>query len=81
LLGERDIEKKLLDLPIPTYDSDNLAHEALARLGEQAHQQAQIAVGLTDFPVSGSLARQRGFIRESLATTISEVDDIVRKIL
>lgn len=81
LLGERDIEKKLLDLPIPTYDAAIKEHRKIAELGETARQAAADLVKSQSFPAAGSLARQRGFLRQNLKSTLAEIDQLVRKIL
>ncbi|HEV2498283.1 MAG TPA: N-6 DNA methylase [Terriglobia bacterium] len=81
LLGERDIHKKLLDLPIPTFNPDNQAHPQLAELGGRARQEAVRAIKAPDFPARSSLARQRAFIRKKLANTLGEIDKTVRKML
>ena len=82
LLGERDIEKKLLDVPIPLFDSGNVAHRNLSELGCEAHSRAQAAV-ITDhnFPAATSLARQRAYIRTALEDTLAEIDDLVKSLL
>ena len=38
LLGERDVHKKLLELPIPTYNAAVQVHRELAELGHTARQ-------------------------------------------
>lgn len=81
LLGERDIEKKILDLPIPTYDHTIEKHRELALLGERAHRDAAALVASPSFPAASSLARQRAFIRQNLKSTLDEIDKIVRTIL
>jgi hypothetical protein len=81
LLGERDIEKKLLDLPIPTYDPDAPHHSDLARLGSEARQAANTAVKSPGFPSATTLARQRALVRKGLKDTLAEIDLLVRKIL
>jgi methylase of polypeptide subunit release factors len=81
LLGERHIEKKLLDLPIPVYDAKVSAHRKLAELGEKARRDAAAAVKSSGFPSATSLARQRAFVRQNLKATLGEIDRIVRTIL
>jgi hypothetical protein len=81
LLGERDIEKKLLDVPIPTFDSRIALHRKLSELGHDSHRQAQAVISDPDFPAGGSLARQRAYIRTAVDETLAEIDGLVRKLL
>lgn len=79
LLGERDIEKKVLDLPIPEYDSRATLHTKLAELGRTIHERA---TGLVKSrPLPASLATQRALIRESFQDDFQEVDKLVSKLL
>jgi hypothetical protein len=80
-LGERDIEKKLLDLAIPTYNAARPDHRKLAGLGERARQDAAGIVNSPDFPAATSLARQRALVRRSLKQTLADIDQLVRGIL
>ena len=81
LLGERDIHKKLLDLPIPLFDFQNAEHRKLSELGSAAHRQAATAIKDQNFPSGSSLARQRAFIRTALSETLAEIDALVRTLL
>jgi len=81
LLGERDIHKKLLDLPIPLFDAKIAAHRKLSKLGGEAHRQAQILVKDHNFPLDASLARQRAYIRTALEDTLAEIDGLVKSLL
>jgi hypothetical protein len=81
LLGERDIEKKLLDLPIPIYSATTRAHGALAQLGERAAAEAAALVSSPLFPARTSLARQRGFIRHGIAPILADIDKLVGELL
>ncbi len=74
LIGERDIHKKLLDLPIPLFDAKIAAHRKLAELGSEAHRQAQVLVKDHNFPMDTSLARQRAYIRTALEDTLGKID-------
>ncbi len=81
LLGERDIEKKLLDVPMPLYEPDNGVHQRLSELGSKAHKEAQTAIKDLSFPPATSLARQRAYIRTALGDTLSEIDELVKVLL
>ncbi len=81
LLGERDIEKKLLDVPIPTFNSKIALHSELSELGRQAHIQAQTTIHDLYFPAGASLARQRAYIRTALADSLAKIDVLVKKLL
>jgi methylase of polypeptide subunit release factors len=81
LLGERHIEKKLLDVPIPTFDHQIELHQKLSACGQEAHSQAQTAILDQQFPAGGSLARQRAFIRTALGDKLAEIDRLVRELL
>ena len=81
LLGERHIEKKLLDLPIPIYNPNAGEHRKLAEFGEQARREAAAIVKSPGFPAASSLARQRAFVRQNLKGTLAEIDRLVRGIL
>ena len=78
LMGERDIHKKALDLPIPRY-KDEARHRDLAALGAKARAQAAQAVTAAAFP--SSLAQRRGWLREQLAELLADIDKIVKSLL
>jgi len=81
LLGERDVHKKVLELPIPTYDAESREHRNLAELGAKAREVAGAALNSPDFPAATSLARKRAIVRKHLKGTLSEIDRLVRRIL
>lgn len=81
LLGERDIEKKLLDVSLPLFNSENPIHKAISDLGSEAHRQAAALTRDPNFPSDSSLARQRAFVRTALSETLAEIDGLVRKLL
>lgn len=81
LLGERDIHKKVLDLPIPVYDRALKEHQEVAELGERARNEAAAVTKSPGFPAGSSLARQRAYVRENLNKTLKEIDEHVRRIL
>ena len=79
LMGERDIEKKVLELPIPVFDEKKANHRKLAALSAEAHRQAAAFVTATDLP--NSLAKKRGMVREALCATIEQIDAIVAGVI
>lgn len=75
LQGERDIHKKVLELPIPSFSKKDPVHVKLAALGADA---AKLA---SQFVRDGaSLARNRGAMRENLAA-IREAIDVIASVL
>jgi SAM-dependent methyltransferase len=81
LLGERDIHKKLLELPIPVYDHEDPKHQKISELGAKARETAVIAIKSGTFPLDSSIAKQRGFIRTHLEVEMEEIDTLVAKLL
>ncbi len=77
LMGERDIEKKLLEIPIPTFDHETPKHNALAELGIAAWKAGKELVKSAEFPAGASTARQRGFIRANLKSELKQIDKLV----
>jgi type I restriction-modification system DNA methylase subunit len=81
LLGERHVQKKLLELPIPTFDHENTNHTDIATLGSEAWEKTQQAMKSREFPAGTSLARQRGFIRTHLKAELKKIDNLVAALL
>jgi hypothetical protein len=81
LLGERDIHKKVLDLPLPVFDEANVRHSEMADLGIRAYKQAKAIISDGSFPVDGSLASQRGYMRTALGEIHDEMEAVVATIL
>jgi type I restriction-modification system DNA methylase subunit len=81
LLGERDVTKKLLELPIPTYNHEEKPHVALAEWGKTCATMAADATRSGEFPVDSALARQRAFVRTHLEAELKEIDKVVVKLL
>lgn len=79
LLGERDICKKVLELPIPTFDKANAAHVRLAELGAVAAR--IVEKGVSEGSIAGSLAVQRRLARQAAAKELKEIDALVKKLL
>jgi hypothetical protein len=81
LLGERDIHKKLLELPIPLFEHDNFKHCRLSELGANARKVAVKAIASGEFPVNSAIARQRAYIRTLLQSEMEEIDNLVDVLL
>ncbi|HKI24731.1 MAG TPA: N-6 DNA methylase [Candidatus Sulfotelmatobacter sp.] len=81
LLGERDVTKKILELPIPTFNHEDGNHNKLAALGNQSRKKADAVVHVGEFPADTSVARQRAFVRTHLESELKEIDKLVVKLL
>jgi len=79
LMGERDIEKKVLEVPIPQYNKKDPVHKRLATLGAAAAKKVQDHV--TTQRLQGSLARKRAQVRALLEAELKEIDQLVAQIL
>jgi hypothetical protein len=79
LMGERDIEKKILDLPISEFDPDNTKHRELSKLGAIARERTGQLIMSEDFP--NFLPKQRGWVRDKLKDVINKIDRITSEIL
>jgi SAM-dependent methyltransferase len=78
LMGERHVEKKLMDLPIPRFKPVDSQHQALVHLGREAREKARRFLKAAGLPTS--LARQRGWMRDQLKNELAEIDRIVKKL-
>ena len=79
LMGERDIEKKVLELPIPLFDARKPEHAALATLGREARKAAAGAVEAAEaegWP--GGLARRRAIVRSAISDVMGRIDEAVK---
>lgn len=81
LLGERDVTKKLLELPIPTFNHEDKLHVSLSELGKESRLMADAAVHSEEFPAGSSLGKQRAFIRTHLESQLKKIDVLVAKLL
>jgi len=77
--GERDIHKKPLEFPIPTYDRDNQLHKRLADIGKECQRKVPyLLLSLTDkYTGIGTI---RGGVRRQLQGQLREIDSIVKKL-
>jgi hypothetical protein len=81
LLGERDIHKKVLELPIPSYRDEDASHRKISTLGATAREAATRMVLTGEFPADAGIAKQRAFIRTHLESEMDEIDALVEKLL
>jgi len=80
LWGERDIHKKVLELPIPRYKQSNKLHERLVILGKECSKKvSELSPALEKKYVS--IGKMRSEIKEALSGEIGEIDSIVRQLL
>jgi len=79
LMGERDIEKKVLDLPFPLFDDRNSDHRRLVQLSKEAHELATSKIRIMKLP--DSLAKRRGLVRQAVLGITREIDQVVSHLL
>jgi hypothetical protein len=77
IMGERDITKKILSVPLPLFDANNPDHVKLANAGKRASRKAA-KLDLTT--LSGNLGRLRSAVRTCLAEELTEIDRILKVI-
>ena len=82
LFGQRDVTKKILEFPWPTFSHSTPSHRRLVRLGKQAANSVQLILGgQQDLELDpGSLGRLRSRIRLELAPVFAEIDTLVEAI-
>lgn len=78
LAGERDIHKKVLDLPIPAFDRKNELHQEISRLGAQAAREAEPFARSNKLP--STLGRRRAAVRDAIAPILESIDEAVQKL-
>lgn len=78
--GERHIHKRILDVPLPLFDADNLDHQRLAELGAQAAAKAEVFMDGRNLGEDGGtlaphqLGRLRGELRDFLGAELRAID-------
>ncbi len=75
LMGQRDIHKKLLELPIPAWTASRPNLLRLVRLGAAARLQARRAA--SGYTGPQGLARRRAFVRDAIKSTLANIDQCV----
>lgn len=79
LLGERDIHKKVLEIPIPQYDKKDETHQRLAEIASEAATKVKAAV--SSGQIKGTLARTRAAARALVSKELRKSTRLVKKIL
>ena len=79
LFGPRHIHKKVWELPIPEFDSSNINHMALARIGDECTK--KVSKLLSKGIPQKSIGNLRKMIKAELTEEIKEIDGIVRGIM
>lgn len=79
LWGPRDICKKVLEIPIPQYNSSDGNHQALSQLGEQCTQKVEQL--LPQHAKSRSIGHTRRLIKAQLKEELAQIDALVKQIL
>jgi hypothetical protein len=85
LWGERGVEKKVLELPIPVFQEKNMIHQKIAKVGMEATKKAAKLLVPTCEQIEGipkptQIARIRGNIRSALNNELQEINDLSIKI-
>jgi len=79
LWGPRHIHKKVLEIPIPQYNSSDEDHQALSQLGEQCAQKVEQL--LPQHAKSRSIGHTRRLIKAELKEERGQINEIVKRIL
>lgn len=78
--GERDIHKKVLELPLPKFNPRNKKHMELVKLAEQAQIKAEKLVAELEKKYSG-IGKIRQMIKVEIAEEVLKIDKIVRVLI
>ncbi len=81
LFGPHDIHKKVLEFPIPQFNSENSSHRQLAELGKDCTAKVERWLAGGGAGNIKSIGRLRGMVREVLKDELKEIDELVKKIL
>jgi hypothetical protein len=79
LWGPRHICKKVLEIPIPQYNSSDENHETLSQLGEQCTRKVEQL--LPQYAKSRSIGHTRRLIKGELKQELEQIDALVKQIL
>ncbi|MCC6151418.1 MAG: N-6 DNA methylase [Planctomycetes bacterium] len=78
LQGERDIHKKVLEVPFPKFDPNKKLHTQLAELGEECAEIARKAVSSLTGKTVGA---RRSAMRVILAKQLAAIDELLPKLI
>lgn len=78
--GERDIHKKVLELPLPKFNPKNDKHTELVKLAKQAQAKAEKLVVELESKYSG-IGKIRQLIKVEIAEEALKIDKIVRDLI
>lgn len=81
LIGERDVHKKVLELPFPQFDAANPRHSQISSLGASARAQLHRWRQSGSEPLPTTLARQRATVRAIVRDTLDQIDELVKTLL
>ena len=73
--GPRDIHKKVLEMPIPKYDSSNKDHVTLQEISQKMHSD------LLDYETKYQAQKARGEVRKLQEKALKNINEICKKIL
>jgi len=79
LWGPRSIHKKVLEIPIPKYNSSDENHQALSQLGEQCTQKVRQL--LPQHAKSRSIGHTRRLIKAQIRSELEQIDELVKRTL
>jgi hypothetical protein len=78
--GERDIHKKVLELPIPKYKPENKAHTQLRELAESCSLKVKDLVPSLAEKYD-SIGKIRQVIKQELEVEIAQIDQLAKTVL
>ena len=78
--GERDIHKKVLELPLPKFNPSNKSHNELVRLGKKAQVKAAKIISGLEKEYTG-IGKIRQLVKVEINEEILKIDKIVRRLL
>ncbi len=76
LFGQRDIHKKVLELPIPKFNQKNIDHQGITKLSKKCEEKAKklLPTLITKYK---SIAFIRNGIREYISDELEQISEIV----
>ena len=79
MLGEGDLEKKVLVISIPHFDTRDAIHLRLAEIGQATSEKVESVA--KSGGLQGSPAKKRGMVRKLLTAELSEINGPAERIL